>query len=657
MNLLRGVGLAVALSGCVSGTYPITSERCDPRTLEVGEVRARPIWCNDELIGGGEGRMGDWLIENAVARFVVRGTYAPLTELEGDGGTLIDAALVGGADLLAELTPAVDRSTLVAVNGDGWAELRLPGLTWHLDAEAAAIELRAPAEGDDPEAGPADPADVGWDARLLPLVGVRRTGTTLLSGTTWMGADGVVVAGAGAAELTGVTRFALTTAALWPDGVVVEGYAEANRVLVEQDGVELTRLPLVYGDYAATVPADATLAGERGGCLYGATDALTSPGAMVPVVCDRYTVQVRDQDGRRLPAALYGGTYKWAIPPGGGTLAVGPGPRDFEVYAGPAYSIAPVTFHGHEDAITVTLWRDMDVDHAVLANLDLRAAPDAATATASWDALHFAYSEGARYAAVVADDEIPVVDRYTHDVITPVAASRAADLVWSWPWTGNGRYAAHGAVPWQGLDALDLLRLSDGGVNAHRMTVVRAAWVEEARALAAPSAWTTRPDLLWLDTWDDLPTYLGLLTDWIPVSPVGPTTWVEVGEAVNRPAIERGLLDGATTAGNGPRLQVEATGPGCKVDDGATLPAAGCEVTVTVDASQWMGVHTVSLWTPHGTQTASVPGRGEVRFFVAFPGPWAVATATGTLTRPPFLDEPAWAVSGALWLDAGSPGG
>lgn len=630
--------LAAGATGCVSGPEPVAVERCDPRTLEAGEVRARQLWCNDELIGGGEGRPGDWLIEDAVGRFVVRGTYAALTELEVQGGTLIDAALVGGGDILSEFTPEADRSDIVAVNGGGWAELRMPGMTWHLDADSAALELRGP--GTD-EAVEAEPAPDGWNARLLPVAGARRTGATMLWGSTWMGTDGIVIDGAGAAELAGATRFALTTEALWPDGVLMEGRAEASRVLVEEDGVDLTRLPVVDDSYSATLPADTTLTGERGGCIYGST---------FPTLCDSFTVLVRDQDGLRLPAALYGEYYRWAIPQGGGVLSVGPGPRDFEVYAGPAYSIAPVRFHGNDDATAVTLWRDMDLDHAVLVDLDLRAAPDAGTATAAWDALHFAYSEGFGYAVVVADDEIPVVNRYYHDVITPVVGSRANDLVWSWPWAANPRYAAHGAVPWEGLDALDLLQVSDGGVNTHRTTIVRAAWVAQARALAAPSTWSPRPDMFWLASYDDLPTYLGLLSDWIPVSPAGPSTWVNIGEARNAPAIEKGLLDGTTTAGNGPRLEVAATGPGCVPVDGLVVEATGCEVTVTVDASRWMGVRIVTLWTGRGAQTLPLEGRGQVKFFLPVPVPWAVATATGTTPRAPYMDDPAWAVSGALWF-------
>jgi hypothetical protein len=86
--------IVLALFGCTppSPVSAADGDGCDPRALAPGEVRARQIPCGDELISGGEGRVGDWLLENAHARYVIRGTYAALTLLGQEGGTLIDAA-------------------------------------------------------------------------------------------------------------------------------------------------------------------------------------------------------------------------------------------------------------------------------------------------------------------------------------------------------------------------------------------------------------------------------------------------------------------------------------------------------------------------------------------------------------------------------------
>lgn len=622
------IGALLGWTGCAAvpdAPPPV----CDPRALEAGEVRARPLLCTDELVSGGEGRIGDFLVENAVARFVVRGSYASLTWLDEDGGTLVDAAAPGTSDILLELMPDVDRSSVEPAQGDGWAELREPGLTWHLDADRPSLELRAPA--DDPDE-PADAAPDGFATVLRPDPGVSRTGSTFLYGDLWMGVDGEVGDGVEAVDVTGVTRVSLTTAERWPDGEPVELTTDAADMRVDVDGTTVTRLPVAAGVVSAVVPVGATLTPETSGCVWR---GLHDPW------CGRLTLEVRDQDGRSLPVTVSDGDDAWVIREYEGDIRIGPRARTLTVSAGPAYSHASFWYDGTDVHRTLTLWRDMDLDGAVLADLDRRAAPDPSTNTPGWEALHDAYGAGYTFAALVADDEIPSYDRYGHDRILPVVASRAADLVWSWPWTASTKRWAHGAVPWQGLSALDLLTVSRGGASVDRVTVVRPAWVTAAAKEAAPSAWPVSPDALWLSGPVDLPTYLWLLDAWQDVAPVGPYTWVEVGPAVNEPAIEAGILQAHTTAGNGPRVRVAAE----------RLPfGEGANVRVTVDASRWMGVDTVTLYTAAGPRSAPIAGRGVVDFEVRSGSPWAVAVVSGSRVEPPYLDEPAWAVSGPVWL-------
>ena len=118
------------LLGCLE--FPPEAPTCDPRVLASGELRARRIPCSEELISGGEGRVGDYLIENSMARYVVRGPYAALTRLGEPGGTLVDAAAPGVGDMLLELTPDGDRSELWVEEGEGEVVLRLPGLAYRL---------------------------------------------------------------------------------------------------------------------------------------------------------------------------------------------------------------------------------------------------------------------------------------------------------------------------------------------------------------------------------------------------------------------------------------------------------------------------------------------------------------------------------------------
>lgn len=609
----------LALSGCAAPTPADDADACDPRTLAPGEVRARRVPCGDELIGGGEGRSGDWLVENAVARFVVRGTYAALTELDEPGGTLIDAAAPGGLDLLLEYRPDGDRSAVEAVNGDGWAELVLPGVVYHLDADADALEIRG-----------------GGTGRLLGVPAAERTGATLRGDGAFLGLDGAVVGGQGAVDVEGATRLALSTAGMFPDGVEIVGQVDADGVRVERAGVPILRLGVEDGVFAAVLPEDAEVVAERDGCAYD---------GLALAACGTLRLRVADEAGDDLRAAVVDGDDVWTVPKGGGTVEIGPDPRQPWVWAGPAYTAAQVRHTGGDSVAGVTLFREMETDGWVLAAFAEEAAPDADSALAPLDLLHRRAAEGVGFAAVLADDEVPSVDADAHDAILAVAASRAGGWLWSWPWSPNGKKAAHGAVPWPGLGALDQLAVSEGGDSAARRTVVTAAWVDAALLEAHPSTWDPRPDAIWLGSRDDLGAYFDLLDAWVDVTPVAESTWVPVVGARNVPAVEEGVVEGRTTAGTGPRLALSAARA---VDPGTVL------VTVRLDAPRWAAVRELQLWGPDGAiEALSVRGSGEEVFRVDAGTAWVVAVATGERARPWGGGE-AWAASAPLWL--GGPG-
>ncbi|MFZ5480769.1 MAG: hypothetical protein ACOZNI_28675 [Myxococcota bacterium] len=607
-------GSLLLLLACGESPLPDGSEpTCDPRAMAVGEVRARQVGCSDELVGGGEGRVGDWLIENAVARFVVRGTYASLTELDEPGGTLIDAAEPDGTDLLVEYRPDGDRGDVEAVAGDGWAELRLTGVTYHLDADVAALEVSA-ATG-----------------RLVGVPGVERTGATLRGDDAFLGLDGVVVAGEGAVTLDGVTRVALTGEALWPDGALLRGEADADTVIAAVGAAAIARVPVDEGKFEAWLPAGASLVGERDGCDYDGLSRLA---------CGTVYVRVADDLGDDLRASLTDGVAAFDVPKGGGTVPVGTTPRDLWLWAGPAYGAAALPFAGDETRAAFTLPREMSTDGVVWAAFGEEVAPDADQRRTSADVAASLAGEGVGYAVVVADDEIPEDDRDSHDPVLVRAASRAAGWLFSWPWSPNGKRPAHGAVPWHGFGALDQLALSQGGTGTGRRMAVTPAWVEAARAEADPRDWSPRPDVLWLASLDDLPVFLGLLDLWVPVTPISARAWVEVDGAVNDAGVERGLVEGRVTAGTGPRLDVSLRRG---VIDGVVL------VDVTLDAPAWAGIDALSLWTPAGEERRDVTGPGTETFAVPADVAWVVPVATGARARP-WSDDPAWAVGGAVWI-------
>lgn len=601
------------LLGCVTPAGLPAPPGCDPRELQPGEVRAKQVGCADELIDGGEGRVGDWVIENAVARFVVRGTYAPLTELEGDGGTLVDAAAPGGRDLLVEYRPDGDRSTIEVVEEEGAVALVSPGVTWRLPADSPALQIVAAGTG-----------------RLVPLPGVERTGATLDDGEAFLGFDGEVEVDSGTPSLREVTRVAVDPEATWPDGEPFTATVDADRVVLGRDGRELRRLPVVDGVADGWAPPGAEATGERDGCVYAGLE---------PLACGTLMLRVQDQDGRAIRAVVTDGVHTWTVPDGGGRVPAGPEARLLHVGAGPAFSVATLPWAGGDATVYLTLFRELDAEGWALVDVDVPALPDPDSRLAPWEALTERVAWGVDYAVVVADDEVPAVAVDPRDPVLAAAGSRAGGGVWSWPWSPNGRRAAHGAVPWQDLGALDQLTVSQGGESAARHTVVTGDWVEAARAEGPPSTWSERPDLVWLASPEDLPVYLGLLDDWVDVAPVAATTWAQVVGARNGPAVEAALLDGRVSAGNGPRLSL------------AEVPALGGQraVTARVEAPHWMVVDRAWAHTSAGARELVL--RDGVATGVVPPGTaWVVVEVRGR-SWAPWLAEPAWAVSGPLWLD------
>jgi len=615
--------MLLLLAACAAPPTGAEATVCDPRTLAPGEVRARQIPCSDELIPGGEGRSGDWLIENAHARYVVRGTYAALTHLDEYGGSLIDAAAPDGIDVLLEYLPDGDRRTIEAFTEDDEARLVLPGVTYRLGADDDALTIEAAGTG-----------------VLQGRVGADRTGATVL-GTegSFVGFDGTPAGGGSAVELTGVTRAAVSREGLWPDGDDVDLEVDADQVLALEDGVERARLVVEDGRATGRVPAGALLVGEREGCAY---DGVTT------LACARLDVRVQDADGNDLVAAVTDRATAWPLPRGGGRVPLGPSPRPIWVWAGPTYTAVQLPWAGADTTATVTLHRAWQPDDVALAAPAVFVAPDATTTAAPEAAATDLAAEGVEFAVLIADDEIPSVSVGAHDAITVVAGSRAAEAVWSWPWTPNSRKPAHGAVPWSGLDALDLLAATEGGQSIARLTVVDPLWVDRARTQADPDDWDPRPDAIWIDGLEDIPIYLDLLAERIDVTPLGPRTWIGVDADRNLPAYEAGIVDGRTTAGTGPRLALR--------DEGVARGVRTIEVRL--DAPTWMGMDSVDLITDVSASTHSVRRAGAWRWAVPVGATWAVAVARGT-NAVPWSPDAAWAVSAPLWIvpPARGPGG
>lgn len=621
----------IALAGC--GGVTVRTPSCDPRVLEPGEVRARQVLCSDELIPDGDGRVGDWILENAAARFTLRGTYGALYALDEAGGTLVDAVAVRPdgtttPDVLGELRPDGDRSAIAAENGEGEAALVLPGMRWTLGADDGALRLEGP------DGGPID-------AVVQPLPGAVRSGATWAA-EGFFGTDGAAPEGDLPVVTLPVSRVAAErtawTTAVYGAAEPVAGATDAEAVRVELDGALITRLPVDDGVVVGVAPPGATLRGERAGCDYS---------GLVAAACGAMAVRVRDDAGLDLPAAVKAGATRIVLPRGGGQVRAGTDAFHAEVGAGPAYALAALDYRPGGQA-ALTLRREMDTDGAVLADLRRAVAPDPDVAWASDAAAHDAAADGVSFVVVYADDEVPTAavdpdDRHTPGpggadalMVRAGVRSRASDggTVLSWPWTPNGKRPAHGAPP-AGLDALDLLTVARDNSD-NRRTVVDADWARAALAASPVYAWYDTPLAIWLDGPQDLDAYLALLDAWVPVTPVGPSTWIELptGDA-NVPGIEAGLYAGQSTAGTGARIEVRGGFAG------------GGEQRVwelRVHAPRRMDIETVDVWTPDGrTPYALEPmaegyGGGTVRVRLPADTPWAVAVAQGA--------DGSWAVRG-----------
>ena len=642
-GLLGRVGLIGLLVGCTD--FVPVAPICDPRVLSAGEVRARQLLCTDELIPGGEARVGDWVLENSVARFALRGTYAALYTLDDQGGTLVDAValipdadasdeeggdgsvdVVVSADVLGEIRVEGDRSSIDAVNDGDSASLVLPGMTWTLTADGAVLRLS--------EAGA---------ATIQPLPGGTRTGTS------WLGASGGFLGTDGSVEgalSTAVINAEITFVASDPEAWTAERFGsalpvletvDADTVAVERDGAVLTRLLVTDGVVSGWAPEGATLRGEREGCTYE---------GLAQTACGFMHVRVRDDAGNDLVSSFYTDSQRWVLPAGGGVIPGGLEAFAGTIWAGPAYGYTALTFTPGTDQ-TVTLRREMNTEGAVLADLRRAVAPDSDAAWASPEAAHDASGDGVGFVVVYADDEVPsasVAPEDTHEraadgayplFVTAGVRSQSADggTVLSWPWSANSKRAAHGA-PEQGWSALDLLTLVRNN-SADRRTVVDAAWVQAALAEAPVYAWFDRPLAVWLDDADAMAVYFDLLEHYVPVTPVGPRTWIELPNGDrNIPGIEAGLYAGQTTAGNGPRI--EASGSASLVGDRLWR--------VQVDASRWMGVRALTVWTPEGSRTLDLSpigpglGGGYATFHVPNDIAWVAVSVAG--------DDGIWAVRG-----------
>ena len=113
------------------------------------------------------------------------------------------------------------------------------------------------------------------------------------------------------------------------------------------------------------------------------------------------------------------------------------------------------------------------------------------------------------------------------------------------------------------------------------------------------------------------------------------------------------LQDGRTIATTGPRivLTVDGEGPGAFLE-----PDGPVSLRLQVEAPSWMPLSGASLIGSGGEVLGTWPlsGADSIRltqeYILNDPPDWVLAICWGDDTAPPYLNEPAWAITAPIWL-------
>jgi hypothetical protein len=608
-----------------------------------GEVRVRAVPCTDELLEDGDAVRGDYVLENAIARFFVRASTTSLTQLSRGGGTVIDAAPAGGPDTVLELIPEIDGGWFMTIDRfvPGSGSLTVEGLladgsagqvTYRLGPDSTTLEIGAPT------------------ALVVPLAGAASIGATL---ERQDGVDAVLAGTALVEDLGGWLRLAgpiavgtrdEVTASRF-DAIEVVGQSDGTWVVAELDGEPVLRLPVADGAYQGLVPAGSVLHAEAA----GREDSPAAAGGDLFVGdAGALALTVTHPDGTPIPALvrLADGRVFSALP-GGADLLTGPYVGPVEIYLGPAYErvALEMTIAGLT-SMNVTI--DPVVSDAVLCDFATLVWPDRSVREDPVIRLARLAGTHVDYAVLQARDEVAAVsvDDLTAAWLLVQGGSRTTgpqgELV-AWPFSPSSRSGAHGAASWADLDAADLEALLDR--SATRSVLVDATWVGQMTGL--PRLWNPLPFGFRFDAPDDVDAYASVLDGWLSLGAMGPLAWVDGVAEPNAAAIERALLEGRSTATNGPRVILTVNGGA----PGDLVPASGAvDYTLEVQAPSWIPLTEATL-VGSGGVIATFDLALEHSFTGTIdPAPaWVIATVSGG-TAEPWITGPAFAVTSPVWL-------
>jgi hypothetical protein len=569
--------------GCQPGPGAFATS-CPTGPTEPGAVRIAAVDCADQLLGDGEGRPPDTELASAWLHAIVRHPASALTMTGVGGGTLVDAAPWDGPDALREVAPIV---------GGGWLDVD----TFTLDGDRLAVGGIVVPFPDEPAEGSGERREIAWvpdpDGPWLTADGadglyVHVRGDAALLGTSlWTDTALVAVDGAVVADRGGAVRFAGTRLLVAPvaDGVrwlpgaqqALQGAVDGERVRLLRHGELVGTVDVVDGAVDVDVPADIdgvqAIADGRApsevvpparidGLAVGGAGriALGITGVDRPVAVDW-----SDRRGR---------SGRVVVPPEGEELDLGEGRYLLDFQAGPALLPRALDVEVPADGVAtvgVELLPAFDPGDRVLVALPWPGDGDPTARISDDTALDAALAGGIGLVIVAPPDGIgttaarPADAPWLRVIDGSTLVSRDGFSIVSWPWTANPKRAASGAIDPDGLDAGDALALMM--LHDQRRAAVDLAWLAAA---GPPIGVDPKPAFVRVDGVDGLDDWFAWLDAGIQLAPVGPLTWVDVGDlgAWNTADAEDGMIRGRACATSGPLLALTVAGarPGDVVD-------------------------------------------------------------------------------------------
>lgn len=657
----RGLIPLLGALGCTP-SFPVDSAApaCFDEPPEAGQARVKLLNCSGEVPRNGDVRGTDFLLQNALVTLGIRHTGASLSLVGAPGGTVLDFAPHGWNDRLIEAVPIVqggwiasDEADFGVDEGGAWLRLRGPmvsavgldadgGLDAGVFERGEEVELlyRLAPDSLVLEIEGAEGLYLHGDRQTVPVRdGFYHAGLAYLTDASAMEDLG------GAQRLQGVSRLAVglwadAPGAISPDGPHASGVCDGDEVEVYGAGGVL--LGLLDPEFDQVLPVGAaTLSCVAEGRAPGEPKLIGEDLNLEAGGEGWLWLRVSDERGEDIPALLSWSGGRFAVPPGGGPAPLGAGSHTLTVSHGPAYEPVTLTLTVEGEAsASVVLHRSITAEGWTQADLWRQATPSREQRAEPAEDLRLAAAEGARFVVQSALDEVgqPYTDSWEGQFLRAragsLARSESAGEVLSWSWSANRRFSGHGAVPWFGLSASDLLASAMTAGAPDRLAVVDASWVAAA---SYPAGWDPRPDLMRLRSTADFPSYFALLQRGVRLGVAGPVTWIDTGVEgqASAAACEQGLVLGRSVASSGPLLTLESAGQGIE---------AGTIFSLHLEATRSAQVEAVELWVD-GEPAGRWPvvrrddEPFEVRSGTFEDFQWAVAVAVGG----------DWAATSPLW--------